>query len=64
MTQRTESPRADQHSSNTYALHFTPAEWRGVLADTSFLEDADNSYHSPRKLMGVAVKIVPDHRFC
>ena len=43
-------------------LRFTPAEWRRVLDDESFLRDADNSY-APRRLMGVPVEIVPDHRF-
>lgn len=43
-------------------LRFTPAEWRRVLEDASFLRDRDNSY-APRRLMGVPVEIVPDHRF-
>ena len=45
-----------------YALHLTPAEWHRVLADQSFLSDPDNSF-SPRRLMGVPVEIIPDHRF-
>ena len=42
-------------------LMFTPAEWRYLLEDASFLGDSDNSYSVPRRLMGVPVKIVPDH---
>jgi hypothetical protein len=42
-------------------LHFTPAEWRTLLQDGSFLRDPDNSYR-PRLLMGLPVAIVPDHR--
>jgi hypothetical protein len=45
-----------------YALHLTPAEWHRLLADQSFLADPDNSF-SPRRLMGVPVEIIPDHRF-
>lgn len=43
-------------------FRFTPAEWRRLLEDGSFLRDGDNSY-APRRLMGVPVEIVPDHRF-
>lgn len=46
-----------------FALRFTPAEWRHVLEDPSFLADSDNSYAAPRKLMGVPVEIIPDHSF-
>jgi hypothetical protein len=45
-----------------YAFHMTPAEWHRLLADQSFLRDPDNSF-SPRRLMGVPVEIIPDHRF-
>ncbi len=45
-----------------YAFHLTPAEWHQLLADQSFLSDPDNSF-SPRRLMGVPVEIIPDHRF-
>ncbi len=45
-----------------YAFRLTPAEWRQVLADGSFLSDPDNSIR-PRRLMGVPVEIIPDHRF-
>jgi hypothetical protein len=44
------------------ALRFTPAEWRHVLKDASFLSEGDNCY-APRRLMGLPVEIVPDHRF-
>jgi hypothetical protein len=45
-----------------YAFRLTPAEWRQVLADGTFLCDPDNSIR-PRRLMGVPVEIIPDHRF-
>ncbi len=41
-------------------LRFTPAEWRALLEDPTFLTDPDNSY-LPRRLMGLPVQIVPDH---
>lgn len=44
-----------------FALRLTPVEWRALLADESFLKDSDNSYQ-PRRLMGLPVQIVPDHR--
>jgi hypothetical protein len=45
------------------ALRFTPAEWRVLIDDGSFLTQPDNRYSPPRRLMGVPVEIVPDHRF-
>ena len=48
--------------SSAFKLRFTPAEWRWVLHDESFLKDPGNSI-SPRRLMGVPVEIVPDHRW-
>ena len=45
-----------------YAFRLTPAEWRQVLADGSFLHEPGNSIR-PRRLMGVPVEIIPDHRF-
>ena len=42
-------------------LRFTPAEWRHLLEDPSFLDEPDNSYAEPRALMGLPVLIVPDH---
>ena len=56
----TESCRTERKA--VYAFRLTPAEWRQVLADGSFLRDPDNSIR-PRRLMGVPVEIVPDHRF-
>lgn len=53
----------DPLGDNRFALRFTPAEWRALLEDAGFLTDKDNSYRLPRRLMGVAVQIVPDHRF-
>jgi hypothetical protein len=43
------------------ALTFTPAEWRHILEDIEFLEDPDNRFSVPRRLMGLPVEIVPDH---
>jgi hypothetical protein len=43
-------------------LKFTPAEWRVLLEDRSFLEEPDNSYAPERRLMGLPVEIVPDHK--
>jgi hypothetical protein len=54
------SPFCDRPAAYTFALRFTPAEWRHLLADSAFLRDPDNSY-LPRRLMGVPVQIVPDH---
>jgi hypothetical protein len=53
----------DQDRAPFGALRFTPAEWRVLLEDRSFLEEPDNSYAPERRLMGLPVKIVPDHRF-
>ena len=44
-------------------LHFTPAEWCKLLEDAGFLDEPDNDYSTPRRLMGVPVEIVPDHHF-
>lgn len=52
----------DRRRDGTVSLHFTPAEWRVVLESPHFLVDDDNSY-APRRLMGLAVAIVPDHGF-
>ncbi|MDB5419382.1 MAG: hypothetical protein JWP50_2801 [Phenylobacterium sp.] len=46
-----------------FVLHFTPAEWRAILEDGSFLSGPDNDYVAPRRLMGLEVAIVPDHGF-
>ena len=60
---KTTKTRADGAAPRpVYAFHLTPAEWHRVLADHSFLRDPDNSF-SPRRLMGVPVEIIPDHRF-
>ena len=53
----------DRRSDGVCVLHFTPAEWRVLLEDPSFLADQDNSYSPPRRLLGVMVTIVPDHWF-
>jgi hypothetical protein len=49
-------------AQRSFSFRFTPAEWRALLADPDFLKDRDNSYSAPRRLMGIAVVIVPDHR--
>lgn len=54
--------QARRSDRQTYTLRFTPAEWRQVIDDVRFLLDAGNSYR-PRRLMGVPVEIIPDHRF-
>ena len=54
---------SDRRPDGAVALHFTPAEWRHLLEDPSFLAADDNRYLPPRRLMGVEVVIVPDHRF-
>ena len=46
-----------------FVLHFTPAEWRSILEDRSFLDHPDNAYAAPRRLMGLPVAIVPDHHY-
>ena len=56
-----QSKTTDAGRRPVYAFRLTPAEWRQVLADGSFLRDPDNSIR-PRRLMGVPVEIVPDHR--
>lgn len=43
-------------------LTFTPAEWRLLLNDPDFLKDPDNRWGSSRRLMGLPVRIVPDHQ--
>ena len=53
-----ETPR----ETTRFALRLTPAEWRMLLEANGFLRDEDNSYR-PRRLLGVAVEIVPDHSF-
>lgn len=60
--QTTEIPKNGVARRSAYAFHLTPAEWHALLADQSFLRDPDNSF-SPRRLMGVPVEIIPDHRF-
>ena len=55
--------QTDKDKHHRFALRLTPAEWRAMLEESSFLEDWDNSYLPPRRLMGVPVEIVPDHRF-
>jgi hypothetical protein len=58
-----EKSRAVRSCGGGAVLHFTPAEWRAVLEDRGFLANGDNRFESPRRLMGVPVEIVPDHRF-
>ena len=63
MTEPTPRNRNANRRSQSFALRFTPAEWRALLEDNAFLDDSDNRYLPPRRLMGVAVEIVPDHQF-
>ncbi|HET6971484.1 MAG TPA: hypothetical protein VFH92_10195 [Phenylobacterium sp.] len=53
----------DRPTDRHAVLHFTPSEWRSILQDPDFLRDRDNDYRSPRRWLGVEVRIVPDHRF-
>ena len=53
----------DMQRDGEFVLHFTPAEWRAILEDRTFLGQTDNDYRAPRRLMGLPVAIVPDHRF-
>lgn len=53
----------DRRPDGSVALHFTPAEWRRLIEDPGFLAEDDNRYLPPRRLMGVPVLIVPDHRY-
>jgi hypothetical protein len=55
--------RRERKDDGSVALHFTPAEWRVLIEDGSFLSQSDNRYSPPRRWMGVAVEIVPDHGF-
>jgi len=54
-------PSTSTQRRPVYAFRLTPAEWRQVLSDERFLDDPDNGIN-PRRLMGVPVEIVPDHR--
>ncbi len=56
-------PQLNGPAERGFVLRFTPAEWRLLLEDRSFLDEQDNAYSPPRRLMGIAVRIVPDHRF-
>ncbi|THD55954.1 hypothetical protein [Phenylobacterium sp.] len=55
--------RRERQDDGSVALHFTPAEWRVLIEDRSFLSQPDNHYSLPRRWMGVPVEIVPDHGF-
>ncbi|HZZ31224.1 MAG TPA: hypothetical protein VFE10_04450 [Phenylobacterium sp.] len=55
--------RRERQGHRSVALRFTPAEWHVLIEDGSFLTQPDNRYSPPRRLMGVPVEIVPDHRF-
>jgi hypothetical protein len=61
MTKPTMRPPGAQAKRPGFSFRFTPAEWRRVLADAAFLREPGNSYR-PRRLMGLPVEIVPDHR--
>jgi hypothetical protein len=57
-----ETFETDRPPGRPFSLHFTPAEWRVIIEDPDFLAGLGNAYQ-PRRLWGLAVKIVPDHRF-
>ena len=59
---QTPSPTSPMPSGG-FRLHFTPAEWRALIDDADFLKQPDNSW-SPRRLMGLPVEIIADHRVC
>jgi hypothetical protein len=59
MPQATITEHDDERRFHT--LRFTPAEWPVLLEDRSFLDEPDNDF-APRRLMGLPVEIVPDHR--
>ncbi len=61
MTKRQPPRQCDLRVGHGFEFRFTPAEWRHLLEDESFLLEADNSYRHPRRLMGVPVVIIPDH---
>ena len=63
MTHQTSDGETNQRHDRCVSLHLTPAEWRRFLEDSSFLSHQDNRYQPPRRLMGVAVEIVPGHEF-
>ncbi|WP_304165040.1 hypothetical protein [Phenylobacterium aquaticum] len=63
MASLSETFEPDRRPDGAVALHFTPAEWRHLLEDPGFLCQDDNRYLAPRRLMGVPVAIVPDHRW-
>lgn len=52
----------DHAADGAVTLHFTPVEWRQILKDGAFLQESDNRV-LPRRLMGLDVRIVPDHSF-
>jgi hypothetical protein len=56
------TPRRPDDRPSRYTFRFTPAEWRHLLEDRTFLTAPDNSWLPPRRLMGLPVQIVPDHR--
>jgi hypothetical protein len=56
------TPRSADDLPRSYTFRFTPAEWRHLLEDRTFLTAPDNSWLPPRRLMGLPVQIVPDHR--
>ena len=53
----------ERDADGVVRFHFTPGEWRRVLEDRAFLQQEDNAFQPPRRLMGVPVRIVPDHSF-
>ena len=48
-----------QAAERQSVLRLTYGQWRRLLEDRSFLEDADNRFQPPRRYRGRLVEIVP-----
>ncbi len=49
----------DAKSEPADVLRLTYRQWRRLLEDRSFLEDADNRFQPPRRYRGRRVEIIP-----
>lgn len=52
-----EGGRGFENSALLTPLRLSPAEWRRILEDPTFLRDEDNAY-APRRFHGLPVEIV------
>jgi len=52
------APQTHSH----FEFRFTRAEWASLTKEPGFLADPDNADLPKPRLMGLAVKIVEDHR--